>query len=50
MDTLFTIAQLKAKLELQAATAKACHDEEECLARIAAICAPINVAASASPT
>ncbi len=37
MDALFTIARQKAELELQAATAKARHDEEESLARIAAI-------------
>ena len=40
MDALFAIARQKAKLELQAATAKARHNEKESLARIAAICAP----------
>ena len=41
IDALFAIARQKAELELQAATAKACHNEEENLARIAAIRTPI---------
>ena len=46
MDTLFTIARQKAKLELQAATAKTRHDEEKSLARIATIRAPTTPAGS----
>lgn len=44
MDTLITIACQKAKLELQAATAKACHEREESLAKISAIYAPTALA------
>ena len=50
IDALFAIARQKAELELQAATAKARHEEEESLARIAAIRAPTSVAAPAAPT
>ena len=50
MDALFAIARQKAELELQAATAKARHDEEESLARIAAIRAPSNGVAPAGST
>ncbi len=38
---MFVIAYQKADLELQAATTKARYNEEESLARIAAICAPM---------
>lgn len=50
MDALFATARQKAEQELQAVTAKARHAEVESLARIAAIRAPANVAASAGST
>ena len=50
MDALFAIACQKAELELPAATAKACHEEKESLARIVAIHAPTSVAAPVAPT
>lgn len=50
MDALFAIARQKPEQELQAVTAKARHDEEESLARIATIRAPSNVAAPADST
>ena len=42
MDALFAIARQKAEQELQAVTARARRDEEESVARIAAIRAPAN--------
>ena len=50
MDVLFAIACQKAELELQAATVYAHHEEEESLARIAAIRAPTSVVTAAVPT
>ena len=49
MDALFAIVHQKAELELQAAIAKARHEKEESLARIAAIRAPTSVARPAAP-
>lgn len=40
---MFAIAQQKAKLELQAANTKVCHNGKKNLAKIAAICAPANI-------
>ena len=50
MDALFVIACQKAELELQVATVNTRHEEEDSLARIAAIRAPTSVVALAAPT
>ena len=50
IDVLFAITRYKAELKLQAATTKTHHEEEESLARIAAIRAPISIAISAAST
>ncbi len=46
MNALFAIARQKDELKLQVATAKACHNKEENLARIAAIRTPTIPAGS----